>query len=43
LAPACRRRAAQIADRLSRLVDRHRKGIVPEDDEGEDDQPVPVG
>ncbi|MEV6895916.1 tyrosine-type recombinase/integrase [Amycolatopsis sp. NPDC051372] len=33
----------QIADRLSKLVDRHRKGIEPEDDEGEDGLPVPVG
>ncbi|MET7990298.1 tyrosine-type recombinase/integrase [Amycolatopsis sp. NPDC005232] len=33
----------QIADRLSKLVDRHRKGIEPKDDEGEDGLPVPVG
>jgi integrase len=33
----------QIADRLSKLVDRHRKGVEPEDDEGEDGLPVPVG
>jgi integrase len=33
---------AQIADRLSKLVDRHRKGTTPDDDE-DDGQPVPVG
>ncbi|MFJ4102483.1 tyrosine-type recombinase/integrase [Amycolatopsis japonica] len=34
---------AQIADRLSKLVDRHRKGRTPDDDEDQDGQPVPVG
>ena len=33
----------QIADRLSKLVDRHRKGTTPDDDEDQDGQPVPVG
>ena len=33
----------QIADRLSKLVDRRRKGTSPDDDEDQDDQPVPVG
>ncbi len=33
----------QIADRLSKLVDRHRRGTTPDDDEDQDGQPVPVG
>ena len=33
---------AQIADRLSKLVDKHRKGTTPDDDDP-DGQLVPVG